>query len=148
MRGGFLAAATVAVFYFVADLLQLAPLATPAALGHALMGPWAVELDFPIVAQAANGALYGAKLFSLTAIHFLAFGVVTAVVVALCDRIALPVNVVSGAVLGLVGYTAAFGIGLALLSIPSAAGVPGVGSAALANLMGGGIMGFYMQMGE
>ena len=72
-RGGFLAAGTVAGFFFVSDLLHLTPLSTPAALGHAVLGPWAVAIDFPIVAQVANGALFGGKLLTLTGLHFMTF---------------------------------------------------------------------------
>ena len=149
MWGGLLAGTTVAAFYFVSDLLHLAPLSTPTALGHAFLGAWAVELDFPIIiSQVAIGVVYGAKLLTLIALHFLAFGLLTVGAVVLFDRYDLPLNIVSGAVFGLVGYTTVIGIGLAMVSDPVVAGLPGIGSAAVANLLGGGVMGLYMQIGD
>ena len=148
LQGGLLAGATVAAFYFVGDLFHLAPLSTPTALGHAFLGPWAVELDFPIISQAANVVMYGARLLTVTALHFFAFGLLTVGAVWLFDRFDVPLNIVSGAVFGLVGYTTVIGIGLAMVSASVVAGLPGIGSAAVANLLGGGVMGLYMQIGD
>jgi hypothetical protein len=148
MRGGFLAAGTVAGFFFVSDLLHLAPLATPTALGHAVLGPWAVAIDFPIVAQVANGALVGGKLLTLTGIHFLTFGLLGIGAVAVFDRYQVPLNIVSGSVFGLVAYSTMFAIGMAMAGSDVLTGLPGIGSVAAANLLGGGVMGGYMQMCE
>ena len=148
MRGGFLAAATVASFFFVSDLIHLVPLATPAALGHTVLGPWALEIDFPIVAQVANGALYGGKILALTGLHFMIFGLLGIGAVAVFDRYRVPLNIVSGSAFGLVAYSAVFTVGMAMAGSDLVTGLPGIGSVAAANLLGGGVMGGYMQMCE
>ena len=148
LRGGFLAAGTVAVFFFVSDLLHLTPLSTPAALGHAVLGPWGVAIDFPIVAQVANGALFGGKLLTLTGLHFMTFGLLGIGAVAVFDRYRVPLNIVSGSVFGLVAYSTIFAIAMAMVGSDVLTGLPGIGSVAVANLLGGAVMGGYMQMCE
>jgi len=148
MRSGFLAGMTVAAFFFVSDLLHLAPLSTPATLGHAVLGPWAVAIDFPIVSQVANGALYGGKLLTLTGLHFMTFGLLGIGAVAVFDRYRVPLNIVSGSIFGVVAYSTTFAIGMAVVGGEVLTGLPGIGSVAVANLLGGGVMGMYMQMCE
>lgn len=148
LRGGFLAAGTVAAFFFFSDLLHLAPLSTPVALGHAVLGPWAVEIDFPIVARIANGALFGGKLLTLTGLHFMTFGLLGIGAVAVFDRYRVPLNIVSGAAFGLVAYSTVFMVVTAMTSSGVLTGLPGVGSVAVANILGGGVMGGYLQMCE
>ncbi len=143
-----MAGATVAAFFFLGDLLHLDPLATPEALGQQVLGSWGTQLDFPVVAQVAYVVTYGAKLSLLTVLHLLAFGATTAVAVVLVDRYHIPLNIVSGAVLGLVGYTAVFYLGTSIVSDAPVTGAPGLGGIAAANFLGGAIMGFYMQMGD
>ncbi len=148
LRGGFLAGATVAGCFFLTDLIRLDPLATPEALGHHVLGTWGAEAQFPGIAQVASIALYWGKLLLLTALHLLAFGAATVAVVAGMDRFEIPLNIVSGALVGLVGYTMVFYLGTSLVASGTAVGLPGLGSTLVANLLGGAVMGFYLQMGD
>ena len=51
----------------------------------------------------------------------------------------------SGSIFGVVAYSTTFAIGMAMVGGEVFTGLPGIGSVAVANLLGGGVMGGYMQ---
>jgi len=64
------------------------------------------------------------------------------------DRYQVPLNIVSGSIFGVVAYSTTYAIGMAMVGGEVLTGLPGIGSVAVANLLGGGVMGGYMQMCE
>lgn len=53
LQAGLLGGYVVVGFFFVADLVQLAPLATPKALSNSLLGPSGVSFDSPVLCWRA-----------------------------------------------------------------------------------------------
>ena len=78
--GGLLGAATVAVWYFVFDILRGAPFLTPSLLGSAVF----YGVRDPAGVTPALGAILGYTL--LHGLAFVAFGVVAATLIAMSER--------------------------------------------------------------
>ena len=141
---GLLAGAAVMAVYFVSDLVQLDPFATPVGLSRVIVAPGA-GFDVPIVAQILAIAGFGFRVISFTVLHFLVFAALGMGAAGLYRRLGMSGDVLSGALYGLVVCTGVFYLGMQLvgsdiLSRPGLMGMLG------ANLLAGAVMGGYLQM--
>ncbi len=125
-EAGAIAAAGVALLFFVLDLMRLQPLATPGALSGAVYGPAGFEWDLSSVSGLLAGLSMAYQIATFTLLHFLAFalvGVLAALrfdwkhwggfkpvlaVAALCTMAFTATVVISATVSGL-GLVVAFG---------------------------------------
>ena len=72
-EAGAIAAAGVALSFFVLDLIQFQPLATPGALSGAVYGPGGFEWDLTSVSGLLAGLSVAYRIAAFTILHFLAF---------------------------------------------------------------------------
>jgi hypothetical protein len=135
LLAGVLAAAGVALWFFVTDLLAGAPLATPRHLGTVVAG--ALGLD------AVAASSLGAILFYST-IHFAAFallGVVAVMVVILARREA---GVLAGALIAFAVAETVFYYLLTALGVLTPTGPLTLGQVAVGNIIGLAILGVVL----
>jgi hypothetical protein len=151
-QAGLLSGTFVAMFFFVGDLIQLAPLSTPLALMQELslqempQDGISAGLDLAAMFEVASWFSLGGGLLALTTLHLLAFALLAVAAVAFFDLYQLPLNTATGAVWGLVVYSLVFELSMAIASPGLVAGVPGFWSIAGVNLFAGAIMGGYVQL--
>jgi len=74
-EAGAIAAAAIALSFFVFDLMRLQPLGTPGTLSGALLGPGR-EWDFTNFAGFIAGLSMAYRIATFTAVHFLTFALV------------------------------------------------------------------------
>ena len=84
-KAGAVAAAGVALSFFVLDLLRLQPLAAPGTLSGAVIGPTGFELDLTSYSGVIAAVSIAYRLATFTAFHFLAFALVGALTSILFD---------------------------------------------------------------
>lgn len=84
-EAGAIAAGTLELSFFVLDLVRLQPFATPVVLSGVLPGPGGLVLDLTSVSGIVDLLWAGYQIGLLTAVHFLAFGLVGVVVSLLFD---------------------------------------------------------------
>jgi len=143
----------VAGYFFVVDLVRLAPLATPLALIRAFLGSGSI--------QATGGPFRGAVVFAaslgdvrsltllavFTLLHILVFTVLGLAAVATFRSAGWPLNLLTGALYGLTVCSAVFYIGLALAGTAAVTvGIPGPASVLVANTLAGAAMGGGVQL--
>ena len=75
-EAGAVAAAGVALSFFVFDLIQLQPLATPGALSGAVYGPAGFDWDLTSVSGLLAGLSIAYRVATFTVLHFVAFALV------------------------------------------------------------------------
>lgn len=75
-KAGAVAAAGVALSFFVLDLIQFQPLATAGVLSGAAFGPAASELDLTSVSGVIAGLATAFRIATFTVLHFLMFALV------------------------------------------------------------------------
>lgn len=75
-EAGAVAAAGVALTFFVLDLLRLQPLGTPGALSGAVFGPAGLEWDLTTLSGLFAGLSTAFRIATFTIVHFLAFALV------------------------------------------------------------------------
>ena len=75
-QAGAIAAAGVALSFFVLDLIQLQPLATPGALSGAVYGPAGFDWDLTSVSGLLAGLSIAYRIATFTILHFLTFALV------------------------------------------------------------------------
>ena len=75
-EAGAVAAAGVALTFFVLDLLRLQPLGTPGALSGAVFGPAGLEWDLTTLWGLFAGLSTAFRIATFTVVHFLAFALV------------------------------------------------------------------------
>ena len=143
VQAGLLAGVAVAGFFFIGDLVRFEPLSTPNALIAQIVGPGGVTLDVPLIGWAVAAVIFGAQLLKLTILHFLVFAVLGLSLVALRDRVGLPLNVGTGALFGLIVCTLVFYLSVAAVSGGVLSGVPSFWAIVAANGLAGAIMGGY-----
>ena len=85
VAAGVLGAAGVALSFFVLDLMRFEPLATPAALSGAVLGPTGFVVDFTSFSGLVAGVSTAYQIATLTLMHFLAFAMVGALASFLFD---------------------------------------------------------------
>lgn len=147
IQAGLLAGVSVAVVFFVADVVRFSPLSTPAALGQSFIGPGGTFIGLPVETRVAALVSSGIRLVSFTILHFLAFSVLgVGAAVALRGR-ALGACVVSGACYGLVACSAAFYGSVVLTGAHLVAEAPGLLAVIGANVLAGMVMGVYLGLG-
>jgi len=152
VQAGLLSGMFVAVFFFVGDLIRVAPLSTPLALMRKLalreipQEGGSTSLDLAAASEVASWVTLGGGLLALTTLHLLVFVLLAVAAVALFDRHRLPLNAATGAVWGLVACSLVFELGLAIVSRDVVEDLPGFWSVAGANLFAGAIMGGYVQL--
>ncbi len=77
-QAGVLAAAGVALSFFVLDLIRLQPLATPGFLSGAVFGPAGLEWDLTSLSGLVAGLVTAYRITTFTLLHFLTFALVGA----------------------------------------------------------------------
>jgi len=75
-EAGAIAAAGVALSFFVLDLMRFQPLATPGALSGAVYGPAGFDWDLSSVSGLLAGLSVAFRIATFTVLHFLAFALV------------------------------------------------------------------------
>ena len=75
-KAGAIAAAGVALSFFVLDLVQFQPLATPGVLSGAVFGPTSAEMDLTTASGVIAGLATAYRIATFTVLHFLMFAVV------------------------------------------------------------------------
>ncbi len=75
-QAGAVAAAGVALSFFVLDLLRFQPLATPGFLSGAVYGPSGLEWDFTSMSGVIAGLVTAYRITTFTLLHFLSFALV------------------------------------------------------------------------
>ena len=75
-EAGAIAAAGVALSFFVLDLIRFQPLATPGALSGAVYGPAGFGWDLTSVSGLVAGLSMAYRITTFTLMHFLAFALV------------------------------------------------------------------------
>ena len=75
-QAGAVAAAGVALSFFVLDLLRFQPLATPGFLSGAVYGPSGLEWDFTSMSGLIAGLVTAYRITTFTLLHFLSFALV------------------------------------------------------------------------
>ena len=75
-QAGAIAAAGVALSFFVLDLIQLQPLATPGTLSGAVYGPAGFDWDLTSVSGLLAGLSIAYRIATFTILHFLTFALV------------------------------------------------------------------------
>lgn len=143
----------MAGFFFVGDLIRLAPLSTPAALMWKLslrelpQDGGGSNLGLAAASDVASWASLGGGLAALTILHLLTFALLAVAAVACFERLHVPMHAATGAVWGLVVYSLVFELGMVAVHPNLVADVPGFWSVAGANLLAGAVMGGYLQLG-
>ena len=145
IRAGLLGGFAVAAFFFLLDLARLEPLATPFALGTTLLGPFGSAIETPVLAELVSVTAFAGNLLALTLLHFLAFSLLGISAVRGCEACRIPLNVVTGALFGLVICSLVFYGCVALGGNYVLAGIPGPVAVFGGNLVGGAVMGGYLQ---
>ncbi len=145
VQAGLLAGTVVAATFFVADLARLAPLATPTALSCSFLGSCDVVLS-PLVVESVTIISLGGRLVALTLLHLLVFSALGAGVVAVCHYSRVPLNVLTGALYGLVACSVVFYTAIWLSNATTVVALPSLGSILLVNLLAGAVMGGYFQL--
>lgn len=152
VQAGLLSGTFVAAFFFVGDLIHLAPLSTPLALMRKLSleeippDRQSTTLDLADMYELVLRVSQGGGLLALTILHLLAFALLAVAAIAFFERYHLPLNAATGAVWGLVVFSLVFELSMAIVSPALVVGVPGFWSIAGANLLAGTIMGGYLQL--
>lgn len=144
IQAGLLAGVTVAVVFFVTDLVQLSPLETPTALQQSFVGPGGTILELPLEARVVSWILFGIRFVSFTIIHLLAFALLgIGAALVLCGR-PFGACACGGACYGVLACTAVFYGSVALTGAHLVAEVPGFSAVVGANLVAGAVMGIYL----
>ena len=84
-KAGAIAAAGVALSFFVLDLTQFQPLGTPGALSGAVFGPAGLEWDLTTMAGLLAGLSTAFRIATFTLLHFLTFALVGVLAAFLFD---------------------------------------------------------------
>ena len=146
VQAGLLAGTVVAAIFFVADLALLTPLATPVALSCTFLGPCEVSFATPFVVESVTIISLGSRLAALTLLHLLVFSALGVGVVALCHYSRVPLNVLTGALYGLVACSVVFYTAVWFSNATTVIVLPSLGSILLVNLLAGAVMGGYFQL--
>ncbi len=131
----------VAVFFLVADLVRLAPLSTPLALGTTFLGPGGSPIDLPVVSQLLVWSSAGVKLLAFTLMHLGAFAALGVLAVFLFDAMDWPLNVGTGALFGLIGCSIAFYASVAIASGGVVVELPSIWAVTVGNVAAGALIG-------
>jgi len=84
-EAGAVAAAGVALSFFVLDLIRIQPMGTPGALSGAVFGPAGLEWDFTTMSGLVAGLSTAFRVTTFTLLHFLSFALVGVVAAFLFD---------------------------------------------------------------
>lgn len=145
LQAGLLAGYVVIGFFFVADLVQLAPLATPKALTNSLLRPGGMPFDTPAMLESLTIMSFAGHLAAATLMHLLVFSALGVGAVVLCRVCRVPMNALTAALYGLVVCTLVFYLNIWLIDAPAVVELPSFGSILLVNLLAGTVMGAYFQ---
>lgn len=148
IQAGLLAGFAVAAVFFVADLVRLAPLSTPAALQQAFVGPGGTFLDLGLETRVVALIVFGVRLLSFTILHLLAFAVLGVGAAFVLGGRSRWVSVCGGALYGLVVCSVVFYGSMAASEARLVAEIPDLPAVAGANLLAGTVMGLYLSLGS
>lgn len=141
-EAGLLAGLVVAGFYFVSDLVHLAPLSTPTALGRTFMGPGGFQMTGSFPDGAVAAVAFAGNLTVFTLLHFLSFALLGVAAVVLFRSASWRLTPFTGALYGLTVCSGVFYASMAFASTSVvASGVPHLGSVLLANTLAGACIG-------
>lgn len=146
IQSGLLAAAVVATYFLLGDLLRLAPLSTPIALTQGLTTLDVLEVDVPVLSQVLAVVSLGARITTLSIVHFAVFALLGLLAVVVFTEFAVPFNAATGALFGLVVGSVVFQAIVSVGAGDVVQGIPGLGSVAFSNLIAGAVMGGYLQL--
>ena len=132
---GTLGAASVAVWFFVIDLLLQYPFATPYTLGRALFG---------MLGQPANESAEVLVVIGYTVFHFLAFILVGILVAAIVSRAEAEPSLLAGALILFVVFEVAFHALLSIFGSIPVLGALAWYNVAIGNLIASITMGTYI----
>lgn len=144
IHAGLLAGVAVALFFFVADLIRLEPLATPLALQRSFLGPGGSPIDLPVVAEVAAVGAFAVRLLAFTIVHLLTFAVLGAGAGLVLLGRKPGACALTGAFYGLVVCSLVFYGSILVTGAHLVTAVPGVLPVAGANLAAGAVMGAYL----
>ncbi|TFG52715.1 MAG: hypothetical protein E4H37_05185 [Gemmatimonadales bacterium] len=145
LQAGLLAGYVVVGLFFVADLVKLAPLATPKALSNNLFGPGGLPFDTPAMLESVTIMSFAGHLAAVTLMHLLVFSALGVGAVVLCRVCGIPMNALTAALYGLVVCSLVFYVTLWLTDAPAVVELPSFRSVLLVNLLAGTAMGGYFQ---
>ena len=145
LQAGLLAGYVVVGFFFVGDLVQLAPLATPEALSNSLLGPRGVFVDSPVLLESVTIMSFAGHLVAVTLMHLLVFSSLGVGAVLVCRVCRVPMNALTAGLYGLLVCSIVFYVTMRLTDAPAVVELPSVGSILLVNLLAGAVMGAYFQ---
>lgn len=146
LQAGLLAGYVVVGFFFVADLVQLAPLATPEALSSSLLGPRGISFDSPVLLESVTIVSFAGHLVAVTLLHLLVFAALGVGAVLLCRACRVPMNALTAGLYGLLVCSLVFYTTMWLADAPAVVELPNVWSVLLVNLLAGAVMGAYFRM--
>ncbi len=145
LQAGLLAGYVVIGFFFVGDLVQLAPLATPQALSSSLLGPRGISFDSPILLESVTIMSFAGHLVAVTLMHLLVFSALGVGAVLSCRVCRVPVNTLTAGLYGLLVCSLVFYTAMWLTDASAVVQLPSIGSVLLVNLLAGAVMGAYFQ---
>lgn len=124
---GLAAGLAVIVIFFLYDIVRMTPLATPFQLARILFGAEGPGTGLSGTGRLAAIASALFRMVAYTGFHFVVFASLGAAAVWIFDRLKVPLNLVTGALYGVVVCTAvlygAFWLLWSNLSVPSVTGV-------------------------
>ncbi|MEX0912023.1 MAG: hypothetical protein WD737_12925 [Gemmatimonadota bacterium] len=132
---GFIGATSVALWFFVIDLIALYPFATPDTLGRALFG---------LLGQPAAGVANLLVVLGYTAFHYLAFALVGIAVAALVRRAEAEPTLLAGAFILFIVFEVAFHALLSMFGSIAVFGAMTWYNVAIGNLVAAATMGTYV----
>lgn len=148
LTSGLIAGAALAGLFLILDLGRLAPLATPVNLSASFLGPGRFSIDTPVFSELVAIVVFVANLLVFTLLHFLAFAALGVGSCLTCEKCGVPLNVVTGAIYGLLVCSLVFYLSL-LVGVHGAhaiTGVPGPLTVLTASAFAGAIIGGCAQV--
>jgi len=141
-EAGILAAATVALLFFVLDLFSIQPFATPGFLATRWFGPGGYEIDVNVIARVSAIIAGGFQILVYTLFHFLTFAVLGIVAAFGLRWTAGPTrSLLQGAIFGLTICSTTFYLGSFLLGGLVFSDLPGFPAVLAANILAGLVIG-------
>lgn len=143
IQAGFLAGTAVAVLFFLLDLAQLRPLATPIHFGVHILGPSSPVMDMPVISQLFSIVIFVGSLLTLTVLHFMAFSLLGLGAVFGCSECGIKLNTLTGAIYGITVGTLVFYLLVSLYGNSILADLPSPMAVLFGNLVAGAVMGGF-----
>ncbi len=144
-EAGILGGIAVAAIFFVGDVVHMAPLSTPTALGRTFFGPGGTQMSGAMPDGALAMAVFAGNLVAFSVLHLLTFAFLGIGAVVLFNAMHWRLTAVSGALYGLLVCSAVFYLSLTLGAGALMEGLPGPLAVGVANGVAGGLIGGGVQ---